>query len=115
MICFFLFLDSMDSPDDNIGTIISEVLRRAASLSCEWIVLPLSQVDIRSKERKNLTLKSVNMIANNTQRGNLNKLQTMRVITNTNVLKDEFWRNFELKNKFSRCINFIVLRFSSSF
>ena len=31
MISFFLFLDTLDSPDDNISAVISELLRRAAS------------------------------------------------------------------------------------
>ena len=47
----------MRLPDDDISSVISEVIRRAASLNCKSIVLPLSQVQIPAKKRKYLTLK----------------------------------------------------------
>ena len=49
MISFLLYLDSMDSPDDDISDVISEVIKRAASLNCKSIVLSLSQVEIPAK------------------------------------------------------------------
>ena len=89
----------MESPDDDISAVISEVIRRAASLNCKSIVL--SQVEIPAKKRKPLTLKIVNAITNDIQRDNLNELQIIRVITDTKVLKDEFSRNFKLVRKTS--------------
>ena len=84
----------MHSPDDDISAVISEVIRRAASLKST--VLPPSQVEIPVKKRKNLTLKIVNAITNVIQRdNNLSKLQIITVITNTRVLKGEFLRNFK--------------------
>ena len=56
----------MESPDDDISAVISEVIRRAASLNCKSIVL--SQVEIPAKKRKPLTLKIVNAITNDIQR-----------------------------------------------
>ena len=86
----------MHSPDDDISAVISEVIRRAASLNCKSTVLPPSQVEIPVKKRKNLTLKIVNAITNVIQRdNNLSKLQIITVITNTRVLKGEFLRNFK--------------------
>ena len=91
----------MESPDDDISAVISEVIRKAASLNCKSIVLPLSQVEIPAKKRKHLTLKIVNAITNDIQRDNLNELQIIRVITDTKALKDEFSRNFKLLRKTS--------------
>ena len=87
--------------DDDISSVISEVIRRAASLNCKSIVLPLSQVQIPAKKRKCLTLKIVNTIINDIQRNNLNELQIISVITDTTALKGEFLRNFKLVIKTS--------------
>ena len=57
----------MESLDDDISAGISEVIRKAASLNCKSIVLPLSQVEIPAKKRKHLTLKIVNAITNDIQ------------------------------------------------
>ena len=89
----------MDSPDDNISAVMNEVIRRAALLNCKSIVLPLSQVEISVKKRKHLTLKIVNAIINDIQLDSLNKLQIIRVITDTKVLKGEFMRNFKFLRK----------------
>ena len=62
---FLLYLDSMDSPDDIVRI---EVIRRAASLNCKSIVLPLSQAEITAKKRKHLILKIFNAITNDIQR-----------------------------------------------
>ena len=67
MISFLLYLDSMDSPDDDISAVISEVTRRAASLHCKSIILPLSQVEIPAKKRKHITLNIVNAITSDIQ------------------------------------------------
>ena len=99
MISFLLYLDPVDSPDDNISAVTSEVIRRAASLNCKSIVLPLSQVEIPAKKRKHLTLKIVNAITNDIQLDSLNELQIIRVITDTKVFKGEFMRNFKLVRK----------------
>ena len=48
-----------------------EVIRRAASLNCKLIVLPISQVEIPTKKRKHLTSKTVNAITNDVQRDTL--------------------------------------------
>ena len=99
MISFLLYLDSVDSPNDDISDVISEVIRRAASLNCKSIVLSLSQVEIPTKKRKHLTLKIVNAITNDIQLDSLNELQIIRVITDTKVFKGEFMRNFKLVRK----------------
>ena len=91
----------MGLPDDDISSVISEVIRRAASLNCKSIVLPLSQVHIPAKKRKYLTLKIVNAIINDIQRNNLNELQIISVITDTTALKGELLRNFKLVIKTS--------------
>ena len=91
----------MESPDDDISAVISEVIRKVASLNCKSIVLPLSQVEIPAKKRKHLTLKIVNAITNDIQRDNLTELQIIRVITDTKALKNEFSRNFKLLRKTS--------------
>ena len=85
----------MDWPDDDISAVISEVIRRAASLNCKSIVLPLSQVEIPAKKRKHLTLKIVRAITNDVQLDSLNELQIIRVTTDRKVLKGEFVRNFK--------------------
>ena len=54
----------MDSPDDDISEVISEVLRRTTSLNCKSIVSPLSQVEIPAKKKRNQILKIVNAITN---------------------------------------------------
>lgn len=86
----------MDSPDDIVRI---EVIRRAASLNCKSIVLPLSQAEITAKKRKHLILKIFNAITNDIQRDNLSDLQAIRVITDIKVLKGEFLRNFRLVRK----------------
>ena len=85
MISFFLFLDFIESANNDTSALISEVIRRTASLNCISIVLPLSQVAIPAKKKKNLTLRIVNAIINHIQRYNLSELQTARVITDTKV------------------------------
>ena len=91
----------MDSPDDDISVVISEVIRRATSLNCKSIVLPLLQAEIPAKKRKHLTLKIVNAITNHIQRANLNELQIIRITTDTKVLGGEFLRNLKLVRKTS--------------
>ena len=113
MVSLLLYLDSLESPDDDISAVISEVIRRAASLNCKSIALPLSQVEIPAKKRKHLTLKIVSAITNDIQRDNLNELQIIRVITDTKVLKDEFRGTSNLSEKqVHQMFNFNVLNIS---
>ena len=85
----------MDSSEDDISTVISEVLREAASLNYKSIFLPLSQVDIPAKKRKDL----VNYIANDIQRDNLNKLQKNQRHYRYERCEKEHLRNFKLVGK----------------
>ena len=91
----------MDSPDDDISEVISEVLRRTTSLKCKSIVSPLSKVEIPAKKKRNQILKIVNAITNDIQQDNLNEFQIIRVITDTKFLVGEFLRNFKLVRKTS--------------
>ena len=73
----------MESPDDKISSVISELIRGAASLNCKSIMLPLLPTEIPSNKKKNLKLKNLNAITNGIQQDNLNELQIIRVITDT--------------------------------
>ena len=57
----------MGSLDDDISSVISEIIRRAPSLNCTSIVLLLSQVEIPAMKRKHLTFKIVNPTINDIQ------------------------------------------------
>ena len=110
MIYFLLYVDSMGSLDDGISSVISEIIRRAASLNCTSIVLLLLQVEIPAMKRKHLTFKIVNPTINDIQWDNLNLLQIMRVITDTKVLKMNFWGTSNLSEKqVQQMFNFNVL------
>ena len=108
MIYFLSYLDSMGSLDDDISSVISEMIRRAASLNCTYIVLLLSEAEIPAMKRKHLTFKIVNATTNDIQWDNLNVMQIVRVITDTKVLKVNFWGTSNLSEDFN-VLNISVL------